>query len=80
MDRDTALCGYFAVSATAGAAAASPYGAYAAVSAFHGAADSVIDELHETYRYSAGKAMLKVMCKTGSLDWQSRRCERAADA
>ena len=46
-------------------------GAYAAVSAFHGDPSAVEADLHETYRYSAGKAMLKVMSKIGISTVQS---------
>lgn len=38
-----------------GADGVCPFGAYAAVSAFHGNPDAVENDLHETYRYSAGK-------------------------
>jgi len=54
-----------------GADGVCPYGAYAAVGAFHGRADIVEEELLETYRYSAGKAMLKVMSKIGISTVQS---------
>ena len=42
-----------------------PYGAYAAVAAFHGDMGAREADLMEKYRYSAGKAMLKVMSKIG---------------
>ena len=48
-----------------------PYGAYAAIGAFHGSPTAVESELIETYRYSAGKAMLKVMSKIGISTVQS---------
>ena len=54
-----------------GADGVCPFGAYAAVSAFHGDASSVESELHQTYRKSAGKAMLKVMSKIGIATVQS---------
>jgi len=54
-----------------GADGVCPYGAYAAVSAFHNKLGAVENDLHETYRYSAGKAMLKVMSKIGISTVQS---------
>ena len=54
-----------------GADGVCPYGAYAAVSAFHGDPNLVENDLHEVYRYSAGKAMLKVMSKIGISTVQS---------
>ena len=54
-----------------GADGVCPYGAYAAVGAFHGQADLVEEELLERYRKSAGKAMLKVMSKIGISTVQS---------
>ncbi|KAL3927618.1 MAG: hypothetical protein SGPRY_002739 [Prymnesium sp.] len=48
-----------------------PYGAYAAVAAFHGKVDAKESDLMEKYRYSAGKAMLKVMSKIGISTVQS---------
>jgi glutamate synthase domain-containing protein 2/glutamate synthase domain-containing protein 1/glutamate synthase domain-containing protein 3 len=54
-----------------GADGVCPFGAYAAVGAFHGDPSLVEEELLETYRYSAGKAMLKVMAKIGISTVQS---------
>jgi len=54
-----------------GADGVCPYGAFAAVSAFHGDPSATENELHEVYRYSAGKAMLKVMSKIGISTVQS---------
>uniref|UniRef100_A0A7S4F7M2 Glutamine amidotransferase type-2 domain-containing protein n=1 Tax=Chrysotila carterae TaxID=13221 RepID=A0A7S4F7M2_CHRCT len=48
-----------------------PYGAYAAVSAFHGSLDTSADKEMATYRKSAGKAILKVMSKIGISTVQS---------
>jgi len=54
-----------------GADGVCPFGAYAAVSAFHGDVEAKESELMEKYRYSAGKAMLKVMSKIGISTVQS---------
>jgi len=54
-----------------GADGVCPFGAYAAIGAFHGKPHLVEEELLETYRYSAGKAMLKVMSKIGISTVQS---------
>ena len=54
-----------------GADGVCPYAAYAAVSAFHGDPTSSEADLHESYRYAAGKAMLKVMSKIGISTAQS---------
>ncbi|KAL1523087.1 hypothetical protein AB1Y20_018047 [Prymnesium parvum] len=54
-----------------GADGVCPYGAYAAVAAFHGDLAAKESELMEKYRYSAGKAMLKVMSKIGISTVQS---------
>mmetsp|Transcript_7127 Transcript_7127/g.20756 ORF Transcript_7127/g.20756 Transcript_7127/m.20756 type:complete len:1627 (+) Transcript_7127:71-4951(+) len=56
-----------------GADAVCPYGAYAAVAAFHGDADTTASKMMETYRKSAGKAILKVMSKIGICTVQSYR-------
>jgi glutamate synthase (NADPH/NADH) len=53
-----------------GADGVCPYGAYAAISTFAGR-DASAEELVERYRYSAGKAMLKVMSKIGISTVQS---------
>lgn len=50
-----------------------PYGAYAAVSAFHGDPSSTADGMMMTYRKAAGKAILKVMSKIGICTVQSYR-------
>ena len=54
-----------------GADGVCPFGAYAAVSAFHGQLELSEAQIHEKYRYSAGKAMLKVMSKIGISTVQS---------
>ena len=54
-----------------GADGVCPFGAYAAVGAFHGDASAIEADLLQTYRYSAGKALLKVMSKIGISTVQS---------
>jgi len=54
-----------------GADGVCPYGSYAAVGAFHGDASAKEADLLSTYRYSAGKALLKVMSKIGISTVQS---------